>query len=55
MSSTKNVPPRDEPEVTQEEDVSVDRKDDEGERLIQKVHNDKLEKKTPATDGSLPD
>jgi hypothetical protein len=55
MSSHKQVSSREEPEVTQEEDVPVDRKDSEGERLMQDVRNDKLQNKAPTTEESQDD
>jgi hypothetical protein len=43
----QNAPKTDEPEVAQEEDVAVDRKNSEGEQMIKQVHNDRLSKKAP--------
>lgn len=53
MSSHKQA--REEPELTQEEDVPVDRKDSEGERLMQEVRNDKLQHNAPASEESQND
>jgi hypothetical protein len=44
----ENAPKTDEPEVVQEEDVAVDRKDTDGEQMIKEVHNDRLSEKAPA-------
>ncbi|MDB5732558.1 MAG: hypothetical protein JWQ03_2453 [Variovorax sp.] len=40
----------DEPEITQEDDVPIDRKDVEGERLMKEVRNDKLKDKSGTED-----
>lgn len=44
--------PREEPEIRQEEDVPLDGKDVEGERLMKEVRNPKLEVEPGAEPGS---
>ncbi|AVS75166.1 hypothetical protein [Paracidovorax cattleyae] len=52
MPKPHRKPPGDEPEVTQETDVPVDRTDPVGEEMMKEVRNDRLQQ--PAGGGESP-